>query len=193
MAGRRVKVILDTDTRQVRKGPDGLFRSGAGKNICDHCGARMICSLVDTVTACETFLPALPFMDETGLHKVSNTMRVGKAWTQRLTPGQKVALYNAKTRMIFGYSQVIYTVAGPIVPMLQQHAKANHIMLETPNNEASRKLGAWMRQNYGPRIIHEDATLTAIYLLRISEQTAAADQQGLEAPGSGEGGAADPR
>jgi hypothetical protein len=180
-------LILDTDTRQMRKSPTGHYRSGAGKLICDHCGHRSDCVL-QVRDLCEFFLPALPFTVETGLDRLSNTMRVGKAWTERLAPGQTVALYNSKVKLIFGHSRVLYTVAGPIVSMLSEHAFANHIMLDTPKNEAAVKLGGWMRQNYGPRIIHENTTLTAIYLLRVGRSPASPDLQGLEANGPGRGG-----
>lgn len=179
-----MKITLDTDTRQVRL-RDGAYRSGAGKRICDHCGHRATCRLVDQVSQCADFLPALPFTDETGLQKVSNTMRVGRAWTERLQIGQTVALYHTKRREVFGYAQVLHHSYGPIVPMLRLHAGANHLMLDTPLKKAPKVLGEWMRQNYGPRIINGDTTLTAVYLLRVSQPPAAPNLEGLEAPGSG--------
>jgi predicted transcriptional regulator len=185
-----VKITLNTDTRQVRRDQHGFFRSGAGKNICDHCAARNVCAYVDQMTACREFLPALPFTDETGLEKIANTMRIGRAWTQRLDIPQTVALYNAKTKVIFGYADVISMDDGNIVSMLKRHAAANHLMLATPYNECAVKPGAWLMQTYGPRIIHENTTVTCLYLLRIGEPPAAPHLQGVEADGPGEGGTA---
>lgn len=183
-----MKIEIDTDTRQVRRNSDGAYRSGAGKRICDHCASRDICPDASFETLCDQFVPALPFTDEGGLDRVANTMRVGRAWTERLVPWQMVALYNSKSREIFGYSLVLYTRSGPIVDMLKLHAAANHIMLDTPPNKAPTELGAWMRQNYGPHIIHAGTTLTAVYLLRVHSAPLATYQQGMEALGLGQGG-----
>jgi hypothetical protein len=165
--------LIDTDTRQLKLGADGKYRSGAGKIICDHCGIRMLCPLSGTVTACEVFEPAIPFQDETGLHKVSNTMRVGVAWTKRLSLGQMIALFNVNSKEVFGRARVIGTYADNIVPMLIEHAPANHLFLETPPKEAAQQLHNWLKQNYGPRIINSETKLTAIYLLRLHGKAAA--------------------
>jgi hypothetical protein len=182
-----VRIEIDTDTRQVRRDSDGAYRSGAGKRICDHCASRDVCPDASFETLCTEFVPALPFTDETGLDHVANTIRVGRAWTERLRIWQGVALYNSKKREIFGHALVLYHTHGPIVDMLRLHAAANHIMLDTPPNKAPTELGAWMRQNYGPRIIHADTTLTAIYLLRVHSTPLATYQQGMEAIGLGQG------
>lgn len=181
--------MIDTDTRQLKRGPDGLYRSGGGKRPCDHCGRNADCP-IQPLTACALFMPALPFVDETGLRKIANTVRVGVAWTQRLKPGQIVALYNSRLKEIFGHASVIATPHGRIMPMLRAHAHANHTMLDTPPADAAANLFAWQRQQYGPRIIHEEANLTAIYLLRLYEPPPKADFEGHEALRSIEGSAA---
>ena len=182
-----MKVTLDTDTRQLRRSADGLYRSGGGKIPCNHCGWSLDCPL-QPLTACSLFLPALPFTDETGLQKVSNTVRVGRAWTQRLTPGQTVALYNTKTKVIFGHAEVLSMSHGRIHDILRDHAAANHLMLDLHPKDAPQTLFAWQRQNYGPRIIHDETSLTAIYLLRLRRPPDAPDFQGDEARRSVEGG-----
>lgn len=186
-----MKITIDTDTRQLRRGADGLYRSGGGKKPCDHCGWNLDCPL-KPLTACSLFLPALPFTDETGLQKVANTVRVGVAWTQRLKAGQAVALYNTKTKIIFGHAAVLSTAHGKIHDVLRDHAAANHLMLDNHPDEAPDTLFAWQRQNYGPRIIHDETNLTAIYLLRLRRPPDAPDFQGDEARRSVEGGAAGP-
>lgn len=189
-----MKIKIDTDTRQVRRDAAGFYRSGAGKNICDHCGHRSVCANVDQTNSCADYLPALPFVGDVGFEpgRVANTMRVGRAWTERLDEGQTVALYDTKLKEIFGYAEVHGLFAGPIVEMLQAHASDNHIMLTTHPFKAPTELGAWMRQNYGPQIIHDRTTLTAIYLLRTHGTPPAPHLQRLEADGPGEGGAAGP-
>lgn len=164
--------MIDTDTRQMRRGPDGLYYAGGGKRICDHCGHVKICDH-KPLTECGLFLPAIPFTDEVGLEHVANTVRVGMAWTQRLQVDQIVALYNSKNKEIFGHARVLHAEHGPIADMLKKHAHANHIMLDTPRQEAAVKLLNWMRKNYGPRIIHEKTRITAVYILREHQPPAA--------------------
>lgn len=186
-----MKIKIDTDTRQLKLGKDGLYRSGAGKIPCDHCGWNVECPL-QPLTACSLFMPTLPFADETGLKKVANTVRVGVAWTQRLSPGQAVALYNSLRKEIFGHATVIGTMSGPIEPMLRTHAPANHLMLDVHPKQAPGDLWQWQRQQYGPRIIHDQTKLTAIYLLRLHEPPPSPDFQGDEARRSFESGAPRP-
>lgn len=184
-----MKIVLDTDTRTLRRDKEGFYTVGADKTLCNLCGWLSMCQgRLLQHNKCWSFMPALSFQDEVGLLKVSNTMRVGRAWTQRLTPPQTVALYNVKAKVIFGYADVLSMDDGNIVTMLKAHAHANHTMLDTPNEEAPTKLGAWMKQNYGPRIINEGTALTAIYLLRLRQPPTPPYFQGVEAHGSGEGG-----
>ena len=183
--------MIDTDTRQLKRNPDGTYRSGGGKIPCDHCGHTADCPIKPRAT-CSVFMPALPFQDETGLRKVANTVRVGVAWTTRLIPGQIIALYNAKTKVIFGHSRVVGLHAGPIDEMLAQHAHANHLMLDHTSEDAAATLHAWQRQNYGPRIIHEKTRITAIYLVRELGAIASPDFRGEEARRLAEGGTAGP-
>lgn len=156
--------MIDTDTRQLRRSAAGVYTGGAGKIPCDHCG-NQVCGLAPA-TACSVFLPALPFRDRTGLDHVANTVRIGKAWTTRLVMNQLVALYDASKKEIFGHSRVIAMDVGPIRPMLERHAHANHLLLGTDRAAAPETLYQWQIRNYGPRIVNEDTTITAIYLLR---------------------------
>ncbi len=182
--------MINTDTRQLRRNAEGYYTSGAGRLPCDHCGHSAVCN-EGPVDACREFMPALPFVDDTGLGHVSNTIRIGQAWVDRLRVGQIVALYNTKSKEIFGHSRVLHTVSGHIVPMLEEHAHANHIMLDTPRDEAGADLLRWLRGNYGPHIVNTRTKLTAIYLLRERKPPAAPDfgqnEEGGEAEGLPEG------
>lgn len=166
--------MIDTDTRQLKRSHNGEYRSGGGKKPCDHCGLTLDCPLKPLDT-CELFMPALPFNDETGLDKIANTVRIGVAWTNRLSVGQVIALYNVRQKTIFGHARVVGMARGMMMPMLKAHAQANHLMLTTPADQAADKLFAWLRQNYGPRIVNADAKLTAIYMLRLYEAPATPD------------------
>ncbi len=179
--------MIDTDTRQLKRNSEGLYRSGGGRIPCDHCARTTDCPLKPR-DACEFFMPALPFNDETGLRKIANTVRIGVAWTQRLDVGQVIALYNVRDKEIFGHARVVGMARGIIKPMLKVHAHANHLMLDTQPEQAADKLFAWLRQQYGPRIVHEDAKLTALYLLRLYEPPSSPNFKGHEALRSAEGG-----
>lgn len=158
--------VIDTDTRQLRRNATGQYTSGAGKIVCDHCGFNKICPMRDKVAACDQFLPTLPFNDDAGMQKLFNTVRIGRAWVQRLVVGQKVALYNATDKRVFGFASVLATFDGSIDEMLNRHAHANHLMLSQFPEEAQSILHQWLKRNYGPHIVHDNTTLTAIYLLR---------------------------
>lgn len=185
--------MIDTDTRQLRRDFAGDYRTGGGKRICDHCGVWQTCDVELEHNRCELFMPALPFTDETGLGHIANTIRIGMAWTDRLDVGQTVALYNTRTKQIFGHSTVLFTEWGPIAEMLKKHAHANHIMLNTPRAKAGVELLNWLRGNYGPRIIHQGTKLTAIYLLRQHQPNAAPLIEGDEAARQTEGEPQGPR
>lgn len=179
--------MIDTDTRQLKRLGSGAYSTGAGKHICDHCGINDTCQVTPSANTCQLFLPALPFQDETGLDRPSNTVRVGVAWTKRLQVGQTIALYNARTKKVFGHAKVTQLEAGGIVEMLRAHARNNHLMLDTDPKRAPAELYKWQKQNYGPRIIHEETKITAIYLQRLGVEDAPTDHGEDEARRSAEG------
>lgn len=163
--------MIDTDTRQLRVNAQGQYISGAGKIPCDHCG-HAVCKLAPA-TACSAFMPAIPFVGQVGMDRLFNTIRVGQAWPKRLSQNQVIALYEVREKFIFGHARVLTTIAGPIDEILAHHAKANHLMLETPAEDAQDILHDWLKRNYGPRIITPTSYITAIYLLREPEPAAA--------------------
>lgn len=181
--------MIDTDTRQLKRRSDGTYTSGAGKKPCDHCAVNDVCQLKPR-TACAIFVPALPFQDETGLDRFANTVRVGVAWTQRLLTDQVIALYNPLIKTVFGYARVRRMFSGPIAAMLDRHARHNHLMLDKPPEQAASLLHAWQLRNYGPRIVHDQTRITALYVQRLSGEDAAAYLEGHEALRAAESGTA---
>lgn len=166
--------MINTDTRLLRRTDNG-FISGAGKIPCDHCGLIQYCPEKPRIV-CQEFMPALPFSDSAGMEKIFNTVRLGKAWCDRLRIGEKVALYHTIEKRMFGIATVLGTVSGPIQQVLRTHAHANHLMLDKDPADAAVQLYAWQLRNYGPRIVHPRATLSAIYLLRDSVKDFAPDR-----------------
>jgi hypothetical protein len=179
--------VIDTRTHNLKRGEDGSYRVGQ-KSPCGHCGHIRTCQIKPRQT-CSDFMPALTFLDETGLlgNDPVNTVRVGQAWPVRLFKDQIVALYNPKRKEVFGYSKVISTSFGPIATMLFEHAHRNHIMLDRPEDDAPRALGEWLRRNYGPRIINPQTTLTAVYVQRVNGPNAPPSVEGNEAHRIAEG------
>lgn len=173
---------INTNTRPLRRLPDLSWSGGSAHSACEYCAIQDKCSAVaGRPTVCNDTVPALSFTDETGLSHLANTFRVGAAWQARLRPGDRVGLYHSKEQRVFGYARVERVDAGPIRDMLIEHAHANHLMLETPREDAARELCTWLRRNYGPRIINSDSKLTAIYLSREPEPAAAPVPEGHEA------------
>lgn len=177
------------DTRHLKRDPDGRYRTGGGQIICDICAIRNEGCPFTPRTHCEHFMPALGFNDQTGMQKVFNTIRVGKAWPQRLSPGQPIGLWCPIDKTIFGWAEVLSIYSGRIAHILVNHAGDNHLFLDQHDTHAQRLLYEWLRQNYGPRIIHKDTTVTAIYLRRLRKPPPETDFEGHEAYRIIEGGA----
>lgn len=180
------------DTRHLKRDTNGSYRTGGGKVICDICSLQYECSIKPQNT-CQYFVPALGFYDRTGMLKVFNTMRVGKAWTERLVPGQTIGLWCPIEKDVFGYAEVLSFTSGPISRMIVEHAEHNHLMLDANYVKAQRQLLVWLKQQYGPRIIHEKTQLTAIYLRRTRRPPSAPNIQGCEALWTSESSAASAR
>lgn len=183
--------MIDTDTRQLRRGDEGHYFAGNGKRICDHCGHNDVCA--HRPMACSLFMPAFPFVGQVGMDRLFNTTRIGSAWLTRLSQGQTVALYDTKAKTVFGHATVLGLFNGQIDAILKVHAQANHLMLETPAEDAPEILHDWLKRNYGPRIITPTTRLTAIYLLRQHGTPAAPNFDGHEALREAEGQPADDR
>lgn len=173
--------MLNTNTRPLRRLPDLSWSGGVQHSVCEFCAIQEQCSVgAGRPLVCNDTVPALSFTDETGLSHLANTFRVGAAWMSRLRVGDTIGLYNTKAAQVFGYASVLFVEAGPIGRILKAHAHANHLMLDRPRENAARDLCDWLRRNYGPRIIHPSAKLTAIYLLREHEPPAAPRLEGLQ-------------
>lgn len=154
------------DTRHLKRSASGHYRSGGGQIICDICAFKPDCAITP-LHECSFFLPSLGFNDRTGMEVLFNTIRVGKAWPERIQVGQTIGLWCPDEKAVFGHANVVNMFTGPIAEILKKHAGANHLYLGTASfPQAARQLYAWLRQQYGPRIINGDTTLTAIYLLR---------------------------
>lgn len=171
--------IINTNTRFLKRDDGGYYYvGGVRKTPCNHCGHMFTCEDYGLRNRCLDFMPVFPFQDETGLDRIANTFRVGQAWPTRLIEGQTVGLYNVRSKSLFGHSTVISFHSGSLTDMLFSHGHANHLMLDQPPHQAPAKLYAYLKQNYGPRIINEDTKLTAIYLLRQRRTDAAPDSEG---------------
>lgn len=153
-----------TDTRFLKRDEQGFYYVGGSKSPCNLCAIADACP-IEGVMKCSRMVPAFGFVSDVGLDDVSNTIRIGTAWAYRLQIGQYVALHSPKEG-VFGYARVIHVATGNIDQMLKDHAHANHTMFDTPVEEAPQQLGRWLSQNYGPRIVNETTTLTAIYIVR---------------------------
>lgn len=182
---------LDTNTRQLKRlGSLGAWFTSAKQDICNHCALINICDSVSEHKSCREFMPVLSFQDETGfkIGDVVNTVRIGKAWVERLTTGSTIALLNAKTKLIFSYARVIGLDFGPIDDMLKLHAATNHLFVNKSPSEAPALLKDWQLRNYGPHIVNDATKIAVIYLLPQPGEAVAPPFKGHKADRSVESG-----
>jgi len=153
--------MIDTNTRYL-KYKDGLYRNGGACLPCDNCAIRSMCGA--ELTECPIMVPTLSFSDRFGTGGVFNTLRLGKAWSQRIHPGQLIALHDSDG--VYGYAEVQQLYCGEFYPMMKTHAHANHLMLGKDFETAIAAMTEWFKKQYGPTVVKEATKITAVYLLR---------------------------
>jgi len=108
---------------------------------------------------------ALKFRNLEGMEGEFNTIRVGRAWGERLQPGDRIALINARTGEQIGTAKVIRTNSGSKSLIESLNWKNNHSMLPQGNG-SPEAMSALLRKRYGKMIYDNSKYATAIYLKR---------------------------
>lgn len=142
--------------------------------LCNHCGKIGFCGsefakrvefAKETFKRCDEFMPVLKFQSLKGTDAGFNTFRLGKAWSQRLTPGIKVALLNARSKQIVGSAEVVALHVGEKHEMELAHGSNNHLMLNRIDIQKG-DFSPLMRRSYGGLIYDNNRFATVIYLNR---------------------------
>ena len=147
---------------------DSVYTINNG-SLCDRCGAND-CPIHDDTNKCNSFIPILPFKEPiVGMETMFNTFRLGGAWMNRVDVGSVVALYNTRTKELFGRA----TVEGISVNITEEqsllHGQYNHNLLEQdiPQYEIVELINKRLKKAYGNMIFNNSSKTTVIYLKRI--------------------------
>ncbi len=114
-------------------------------------------------------IPFLSFLDRSGLDKPShNTIRLGGVWGKRLKVGEHVLI--AHKHEVIGCSLVTGVHLGPLMQLLDEHARFNHVELALsdlpgydPKTAPDRRYAGAVR-NYGPHKVTPARLSSVIYL-----------------------------
>lgn len=153
----------------LRRLPDNTYRLTSKEHedaLCRACESFTTCSRASTVKTCEDFIPVFVFTDPVNLDKQSfNTIRLGRAWYDRLESGQIIALYDKKFDRMFKARVTTIYWSDNKKDMLKEHAARNHLgqTFDNPPADLARSL----INSYGKNFFANAKGLTAIYLSRI--------------------------
>jgi hypothetical protein len=177
-------LLIETNTsplRRVDKGFTTLPKSQSGRaNMCGMCALQSHCPVVKNqplfatqhVITCENFIPPFRFSNVSGLDFGSfNTMRLGKAWFNRLVRGDFVALLD-QDNDVYSYMEVTKVLVGNKEKMIRNHAVNNHLCLDKglKKRKSETYLTAKLPSVFGNLIWKNNEIMTVIYLERIRSE-----------------------
>lgn len=175
----------DMVMRRVKRAESGDFVLGKPpervNSLCRACGINDRCKLykahkkvtwaLPEVTVCQRFVPVLGFRPPiVGLEKSFNTMRLGKAWTERVAPGTVVALLNTVDSKLLGFARVTHIEVGAFDTMVWAHGADNHLVVNSPKgrNECIEEVRYVLQKSYG-KFLTPESKLTVVYCTRIPD------------------------
>lgn len=150
-----------------------------GSPLCERCANFKWCGIRKSsektsikkgvsllIQSCQSFTPALFFMDEAGLDAEEfNTFRLGKAWTHRVLKGDKIALVHKPSMDIIRVAEVTAIHCGKKTSMIVQHSWMNHTYIDQKLTKrgASARMKSLLPSLNGPLIYKYAEHITVIY------------------------------
>lgn len=149
--------------RRIQTNEFTLTCSSNGNALCDACAASDECPQRNTKKSCADFIPVLRFAINANLYAgVYNTIRIGKAWSDRLQPGQRVGIWDdVEERLTFAVVEASHW-SDDKQQILDLHAARNHIGM-TLDDPAAQMPGVLMNC-YGKGFYAKSWGLSAVYL-----------------------------
>lgn len=186
---------MNMDTRNLLvKGGEIALRPSAltrGDAICDFCTLRDQGCDDRAVERCGQFVPALSFIDETGLDGTFSTFRGSAVWYDRarvIFRGHKRFGLVRMDGSLIGYARLVDAHRDGFARLMQLHAHTNHLMKDRgfSKQQAADELTRWIKNHMGSMYVREPEALnTVLYLERLHEETRQAEEAGpdrLQAP-----------
>ncbi|MCR9222901.1 MAG: hypothetical protein NXH70_02430 [Hyphomonas sp.] len=174
---------MKTDLRYIKGASYGVAAPNSwekrGVSLCEYCAASSFCEMATEVsgqvfTGCADIILPIAFLDRTGLHhKAFSTIRLGKAWHNRLkeTPGYVALIYKTKAKQHFlGYAKVAWHHCLPKKEALVQSVE-NHLIIDRDGSlkEKREYLNKIIRRYYGGFDQQETKPYTVIGLRRLTD------------------------
>lgn len=158
--------FLSVKTNALRRFPSNDFTLTCSSNenaLCDACAASDACSQRNTKKRCSDFIPVLRFAVNANLYSGPyNTIRIGKAWSDRLQTGQRVGIWDdVERRLTFAIVEASFWGEDK-QEILNQHAHHNHIGMTLEDPVA--QLPGVLMNCYGKGFYAKSWGLSAIYL-----------------------------
>ncbi len=158
--------FLTVKTNALRRYPDNhytLTSASNGNALCDACAASSECPMRNERKRCAQFVPVLRFAVNANLDlPLYNTIRIGKAWSDRLPVGTRVGVWDdVKRELSFSVVRENYWGQDKQL-MLAAHAGRNHIgmTLDAPATD----LAGVLANCYGKGFYAKSFGLSVLYL-----------------------------
>lgn len=158
--------FLTIKTNALRRQADAHFTLTSkhnGNALCDACAASSECPQRNAKTRCAEFIPVLRFAVNENLElPLWNTIRIGKAWSDRLPVGSRVGVWD-DVRKVLSYATVVDNHWGENkVDVLAGHAAKNHIGMTLDNPAV--ELAEVLANCYGRGFYAKSFGLSVLYL-----------------------------
>ena len=167
--------MISANVRRVKKWENGYTtlterqRQPLIDTLCDRCGKKFDCALYEislvekgrtvVVMDCEEYLFPIKFNNLIGTNQSYwNTIRMGGAWSQRVSPGDKVILLD-NSNFPSRAATVLKSVTSDADTIVRKHYKHNHM-----KPESAQEMEKILRRSYGNLVYESSKFATAIYL-----------------------------
>lgn len=180
--------LQDNNLRRVRMTAGGKWTLLSEKDqakaihICDYCTMRTSCvatlrvaqitaefEVNAVITECPTYRPSLSFRDAAGMDAEFNTVRIGKAWHDRVAVGSLVTLWATKDESEIGTARVTAKFVGRYCDLAADHAHRNHTQIGKPLDGATERLLKVLVGSYGSTFMKPERAVSVIYLERVHD------------------------
>lgn len=105
-----------------------------------------------------------------GLSGRFNTIRLGRAWSEKCKKGDTVELVDARTKRLLTRATVLAITTGQLQELAPVHAHYAHNWKDHPvAEERSALLIASMKRRYPPNRVRDDSICTVIYLEKLND------------------------
>ena len=180
--------LQDNNLRRIRMTAGGKWTLLSEKDqtkaihICDYCVLKSSCvatlrvaaitaefEVNGVITECPSYRPTLTFRDDAGMDALFNTVRIGKAWHDRVAVGSLVSLWTAKDDIEIGVARVTAKFVGRYCDLAAEHAHRNHTQIGKPLDGAEQRLLKVLVGSYGSTFMKLERAVSIIYLERVRD------------------------